>query len=164
MIQFPDLLNRAIHLAVDAHEGQTDKQGRPYVLHVLAVATGLEKAAGDDARIVALLHDVLEDAPAYGGALQQLLAEVPDDEVRRRMRDALALLTRSNPNEPYTDYVRRIAESGNPVAVLVKRSDLAHNLSRLADVEDEEMRRRLEAKYAPAVRLLEIGAGRPRPR
>lgn len=43
--------------------------------------------------------------------------------------DALRLLTHDE-SEPYLDYVRRIAESGNRLAIAVKLNDLHHNLER----------------------------------
>ena len=51
-------LERAIQLAARAHAGQKDKDGQPYILHPLRVMFGVE---GGEARIVAVLHDTLED-------------------------------------------------------------------------------------------------------
>ena len=51
-------LERAIAIAAAAHAGQLDKGGAPYILHPLKVMlrmTSLEE------RIVAVLHDVVED-------------------------------------------------------------------------------------------------------
>lgn len=43
--------------------------------------------------------------------------------------DAIRLLTHDK-SEPYLDYVRHIAESGNKIAIVVKLNDLRHNLER----------------------------------
>lgn len=51
-------LGWAIALAARAHKDQTDKQGRPYILHAIRV---MLKMGTDEGRIVAVLHDVLED-------------------------------------------------------------------------------------------------------
>ncbi len=51
-------IEKAIQIAARAHEGQVDKQGLPYILHPLRVMDGVE---GLDAKIVAVLHDVVED-------------------------------------------------------------------------------------------------------
>jgi (p)ppGpp synthase/HD superfamily hydrolase len=60
-------LERAIALAAAAHAGQRDKGGEPYILHPLRVMLRLRD---DDARIVAVLHDVLEDTPLTRAALE----------------------------------------------------------------------------------------------
>lgn len=52
------LIKKAYQIAKQAHEGQFDKGGQPYFLHPLAVS---EKVQSEDAKIVALLHDVIED-------------------------------------------------------------------------------------------------------
>ena len=59
-------LERAIALAATAHEGQTDKAGQPYVLHLLRVmmaqTTGdMTERASQSAMIAAVLHDIVED-------------------------------------------------------------------------------------------------------
>src|SRR5256885_6651240 len=51
-------LDDAIQFARRAHEGQLDKSGRPYIGHPLRV---MGRVRGDRARMVAVLHDVVED-------------------------------------------------------------------------------------------------------
>ena len=48
----------ALRIAIDKHKGQVDKSGAPYIEHVIRVA---DKVKGDEEKIVALLHDVVED-------------------------------------------------------------------------------------------------------
>jgi (p)ppGpp synthase/HD superfamily hydrolase len=55
-------LERAIAIAAEAHAGQTDKAGAPYILHPLRMMMGL---TSDEERIVAVLHDVCEDCPGW---------------------------------------------------------------------------------------------------
>ena len=55
-------LERAIAIAAEAHAGQVDKAGTPYVLHPLRVMLGLSST---DERVVAVLHDVCEDCPGW---------------------------------------------------------------------------------------------------
>lgn len=55
-------LERAIAIAAEAHAGQADKGGAPYILHPLRVMLAM---SGDDERIAAVLHDVCEDCPAW---------------------------------------------------------------------------------------------------
>jgi len=51
-------LTRAIHIASEAHKNQKDKVGKPYITHVMRV---MERCKSDDEKIVAVLHDVVED-------------------------------------------------------------------------------------------------------
>ena len=53
------MLDRAIEIAVQAHSGQLDKGGAPYILHPLRV---MLRMATEEERIVAVLHDVVEDS------------------------------------------------------------------------------------------------------
>jgi (p)ppGpp synthase/HD superfamily hydrolase len=48
---------------VDAHAGQLDKAGKPYILHPIRVMMTVEGPSLDSARKVAILHDVVEDSP-----------------------------------------------------------------------------------------------------
>lgn len=58
-------LNDAIALAADVHRNQVrkDPDGRPYICHVLDVVNTLPKANHLE-RMVAALHDTIEDSPA----------------------------------------------------------------------------------------------------
>ena len=51
-------LEKAIKIAVEAHTGQVDKGGNPYILHPLRVMLSLDR---EEERIVGILHDVVED-------------------------------------------------------------------------------------------------------
>ena len=55
----PDLLARAVAIAADAHAGQSDKNGAPYILHPMRVMLRMDS---DETRTVAALHDVVEDS------------------------------------------------------------------------------------------------------
>jgi len=52
-------LQRAIEIAVEAHKGQTDKAGMPYILHPLRLMFQMKT---DNEKIAAVLHDVVEDS------------------------------------------------------------------------------------------------------
>ena len=56
-------LEKAIAIAAEAHAGATDKAGAPYILHPLRV---MLKVNSPEERIVAVLHDVVEDCAAKG--------------------------------------------------------------------------------------------------
>lgn len=140
------LTNKAMKLCWEAHMGQTDKSGLPYVFHPFHVA---EQMKDEYTTAAALLHDTLEDTWVTPDYLRR--EGYPEEVV-----EALILLTHDD-KEPYLDYVRRIKE--NPIARAVKRADLAHNsdLSRLkaAGVRDMEKAEKRAAKYRKAIEILE---------
>jgi (p)ppGpp synthase/HD superfamily hydrolase len=107
-------LESAIRIAVAAHAGQVDKEGAPYITHPLRL---MEHVEGQAARIVAVLHDVVEDTSLTMDDLAQ-------EGFSREVLDALALVTHRK-DEPYADYVVRA--KANPIACQVKLADLADN-------------------------------------
>ena len=65
-------LQKAISIAVKAHEGQIDKGGNPYILHPLRVMMSLRTV---DEMIVGVLHDVVEDCSDRGFGWERLEEE-----------------------------------------------------------------------------------------
>lgn len=143
MIYTP-LTQKAMLLAYDAHHGQLDKGGVPYIFHPIHLA---EQMPDELTTIVALLHDVVEDTDL---SLDDLAHDFPPAVI-----DALRLLTHT-PGTNYLDYVRALRD--NPIAANAKRADLLHNSdeSRLAlcPISDAE-KTRLRQKYQKALTLLE---------
>ena len=143
MIYTP-LTQKAMLLAYDAHHGQLDKGGVPYIFHPIHLA---EQMPDELTTIVALLHDVVEDTDL---TLDDLAHDFPPAII-----NALALLTHQ-PDTSYDDYIRALRD--DPIAATVKRSDLLHNSdeSRLAlcPISDAE-KNRLRQKYQKALTLLE---------
>jgi (p)ppGpp synthase/HD superfamily hydrolase len=111
------LLERALALAVEAHEGHRNATDGPYVLHPLRVMLRLEDETD---RVVAILHDAVEN-----GADRVTLDRLRREGYPAEVVDALDRLTR-RPGEPYAAFVERIAPS--PLARRVKLADLADNL------------------------------------
>ena len=135
-------LERAIAIAARAHAGQVDKAGAPYVLHPLRVMLRLDSP---DARIVGVLHDVVEDTDV---TFEHLRAEGFAEAVLA----GLAAVTR-RAGEGYMDFVARAAR--HPIGRLVKIADLQDNsdLSRISSPTAKD-RERLE-KYRLALKLLQ---------
>lgn len=129
-------------MACQAHRAHRDKAGRPYIEHVLRVADLV--AEGED-RIVALLHDVVEDSDEF--TLDQI-----DNWFGDRIAGAVAALTR-NRHEHRDSYLERLMS--NPIAVRVKLADLYDNSdpARLA-LLDPATAERLSAKYDYALTAL----------
>lgn len=135
-------LARALEIATEAHAGQLDKAGQPYLGHPLRVR---DRVHGMSARVVAILHDVVEDSD---WTLDDLAAE----GFAAHVVAAVDALTK-RPGEPLEDSMARVV--GDDLARAVKCADLADNaaLTRLADLGVVE-RRRLEEKYARSAAYL----------
>jgi (p)ppGpp synthase/HD superfamily hydrolase len=108
-------LEAAIALAVEAHRGQVDKSGKPYILHPLRV---MFRCQTDLERAVAVLHDVVEDT---GRTFDDLRAMGFSAEVIA----AVDCVTKRD-GEGYEAFVERAA--ANPIARAVKVADLEDNM------------------------------------
>lgn len=131
------MLHQAAKIAEQAHRGQTDKTGRPYIEHVRRVAEAVETL---DEKTVAYLHDVVEkgegwtlDRLAAAGFGASVIAAV--DALTRRL------------DETEQGFICRAAS--NPVARPVKRADLKDNLWQAHQAGTSA------AKYETGLRLLE---------
>ena len=140
-------IERAVAIAAEAHAGQTDKAGEVYLLHPLRVMLGVETAGVDaaDARIAAVLHDVVEDTP---WTLDGLRAEGFSEPVLA----ALDAVTRRE-GESYEAFVARAAR--DPLGRRVKLADLRDNRdpSRLPDPSPRDRER--YARYDRAIAALD---------
>ncbi|MET9467060.1 HD domain-containing protein [Streptomyces sp. NPDC006544] len=137
-------------LARAAHEGQTDKAGRPYAEHLAAVAEGVRLRGGTaEQQAAAWLHDAIEDDALTLAWLES--AGLPSS-----VKEMVLSLSK-RPGEPVEEYAARVLAT--PGALLVKEADLAHNAdpARLA-VLDAATRDRLSAKYAYVRSLLGLAA------
>ncbi len=135
------LLETAIGIAVEAHQGQQSKDERPYILHPLHLMLQMETEAE---MITAVLHDVVEDTDI---TLADLTAAGFSEEVLA----ALQLLTHDEA-VPYEQYIAAIKT--NPLASRVKVADLTHNMDirRLPEIRDKDLRRL--RKYGRAWQVL----------
>ena len=111
------MLEKAIGIAVEAHRGQIDKAGKPYILHPMRVMLA---GKNQDEMICGILHDVIEDTPVSIDMLAQ-------EGFTKTVLDALLLLTHDR-SIPYRSYIEAIPP--NPLAVQVKLYDLHDNLNR----------------------------------
>lgn len=127
---YTPVTKNAIRFCYNAHAGQLDKAGLPYVNHPLHLA---EQMSTEDETCVALLHDVMEDC---GATPEDLLAL----DISPEALAAIQLLTHKD-GVPYLDYVRAVGE--NPIARRVKVADLRHNsdLTRLDEVGPKDIPR-----------------------
>lgn len=132
---------RAQVIALKALDGKTDLAGGPIYRHCYRVAMGF--SWDDDACIVALLHDVVEDSDV---TLEELSKTFPEKIVA-----AVDAITRRE-DETYEAYINRVSE--NKIARKVKIADLKDNMdiSRLASLADKDIVRL--QKYHQAYNML----------
>ena len=136
-----DALALAEEIAREAHKGQVDKAGKEYINHPLYVASQMTTK---DEKIVALLHDVVEDTHV---TLEYLRKQGFSSEIV----DAVDAITKRD-NEDYSEYLHRV--KSNSLARKVKLADLFHNMdiSRLQTPTEKDYER-LE-KYKKAYQYL----------
>lgn len=135
------IVDIALSIATQAHEGQLDKAGIEYIKHPIYVANQVKS---EKEKAVALLHDVLEDSPV--SAEELLIAGLPEEVVT-----AVKVLTKK-PMQDYQAYLETVKK--NSLARVVKLADLKHNsdLSRLTSITEKD-RERLK-KYKNAIDFL----------
>ena len=139
-------LEDAISLAAEAHAGQTDKAGAPYVLHLLRV---MQAQTTKEAMMVGVLHDLVEDTDFSFDDLRE--RGYPDEVI-----EALRHVTKQD-GEPYQEFAERAGQ--HPVARQIKIADLEDNMdvTRLDEISEEDANRL--AKYRRAHRhLIEDGS------
>lgn len=113
-----DAIERALLLAVQAHQGQRDKAGDAYILHVLRVFHRVAAQNADTAtQQAALLHDVVEDTPI---SLNRLI----DEGFSASVVEVVHKLTHDK-TTPYADYIVQLKSS--EAATLVKVADIEDN-------------------------------------
>ena len=137
------LTRRAMQIAYNAHHGQMDPSGVPYIFHPMHLAEQMEDEVSC---AVAILHDVVEDTYVTLEMLQQEFPPI--------VTDALSLLTHHK-SEDYFEYVNRIRS--NPIAKAVKLADLAHNSDQSRCVDSNVSAEKLQhcaEKYAREKEIL----------
>ena len=121
---------KALDLASLKHREQKDKAGMPYFGHIARVSNACKTGP---AKVVALLHDIIEDTDVTSEQLEE--AGMSEFVIK-----AVLCLTRKN-GEPYEDFILRAAK--NPIAREVKIADLEDNMDvrRLKNVTEDDFKR-----------------------
>ena len=137
---YTEQTKKAMIIAYNAHHGQVDKSGVPYIFHPIHVAEQMET---EEECIVALLHDTVEDT--------NITFEVLEKEFSATVIEALKLLTHDESID-YFDYVRKL--KNNPIAKKVKLADLYHNsdITRMENPTEKDCKRK--EKYHKAILIL----------
>ena len=148
-------LGRAIAIAAEAHSGQFDKAGAPYILHPLRVMLSLST---EEERIVGVLHDLVEDCEEW--TFERLQEEGFTTDIIEALQSVTKHDINKNPvlsespdpsaDEPYEQFVRRAAL--NKIGAQVKRADLIDNMdwSRIAEPTVNDLTRMIRYKKALA--------------
>jgi (p)ppGpp synthase/HD superfamily hydrolase len=123
-------LEKAISIAATAHQGQTSKRGNPYVLHPLRL---MMKMKTESEKIVAVLHDVVEDTSWTFKKLRK-------KGFSKEVLEALDCVT-GRDGESYGDFIKRL--ENNPIARKVKIADLEDNMNtqRITEVTPRDLER-----------------------
>jgi (p)ppGpp synthase/HD superfamily hydrolase len=127
-----ELLSKAIHIATNAHHGQFDKGGKPYILHCFRVMNYLD-TDDEELQCIALLHDVAEDT-------RITFQDMRDAGMTDRVIAALRLLTKM-PGQTYDEYKTGVLSSVD--SMKVKKSDLTDNsdIRRLKGISEKDIER-----------------------
>lgn len=127
-------LAQALMVAIRVHSGAVDKQGEPYLLHVLRV---VEAVDNERAKILAALHDVVED-----GEINPRIFEEIFEENGMFIANSVEILSR-DPNETYIEYILNILDGHSSTWAAeireVKLADLKDNLERIPPRPENEM-------------------------
>lgn len=131
------LLDKAIIIAVENHSGKKDKAGKDYIFHPLRVMLNVKS---EEAKIVAILHDIIEDTKITYDYLKK-------EGFPETIIEALKNVTRIN-GESYMHFIDRA--KSNPISREVKLADLEDNmnLSRIPNPVKEDYERIKKYKKA----------------
>lgn len=133
-------LQKVLEFAIEKHKGQVDKLGNPYIFHPIGVALQMQTK---EEKIVALLHDVLEDTDTSIEELKEL-------GLSDKIIKSLQLLTRDK-NVTYMEYIEKL--SCDELAKSVKIQDLKNNMDMSRGFSEETIKLK-ETRYKKAYKYL----------
>ena len=127
-----EMLSKMILIATNAHDGQFDRGGTPYILHPMKVMHYL-KTDDEELQCIALGHDVIEDTSVT-------YKDLRDAGISERVIKGIAALTKM-PGQTYDEYKEGVF--ANVDAMKVKMADLRHNtdVRRLKGVTEKDIQR-----------------------
>jgi (p)ppGpp synthase/HD superfamily hydrolase len=127
-----ELLSKMLLIATNAHHGQFDRGGNPYILHPMKVMHYI-KSEDEELQCIALGHDVVEDTSVT-------YKDLKDAGMTDRIIDGIRALTKV-PGQTYDEYKEGVF--ANADAMKVKLADLRHNtdVRRLKGVTEKDIAR-----------------------
>ncbi len=122
-------LENAIKIAAQAHQGQKDKAGAPYILHPLRMMMKMNTEAE---MMTAILHDVVEDSDEW--TLEKLRERGFSEEVLKAVESVT-----NREGESYDEFIERAGK--NPIARRVKIADLEDNMNirRISKIQEKDL-------------------------
>lgn len=144
-----NMLAKAIALAAKVFESTLDKGGKPYILHCLWVMNNV-RHLGEEAMIIAVLHDVVEDFKITGITLEHLR----EMGFSTAVISGVAILTHDKENVEYDEYIRLVGAYPDKRIKEIKKKDLEHNskVTRLKGLRQKDFERL--QKYCTAYEYL----------
>ena len=140
---YTEMTIKAVKIAYDAHLGQLDYNGVPYIFHPYHLA---EQMDDEISCTVALLHDVVEDTSITLDDLEQMFP--------KQVVEIIMLLTHDEKVD-YFEYIRKIKT--NAIATKVKLADIKHNSNEARSLGSNLTKEQLlywKEKYAKAKEIL----------
>lgn len=124
------MVEKAISIALEAHAGQVDKYGQPYIFHVMRV---MNEGETQDEKIAGVLHDIIEDSDWTLEALSK-------EGFSELIIETIGLLTKAE-GEDYLNYVKRLSD--HPLAKKIKLRDLKDNMDirRMDEIREKDIER-----------------------
>ncbi len=124
-----DIVERAKHFCMIAHEGQLRVGGQPYASHPMAVSNLVREQGVTDPQILAAacLHDVLEDT----GVSHEQLERCFSPRVAALVAEVTIPPEAEKPFERKQQWLLEHARKLSPGAKWIKMADRAHNMSEL---------------------------------
>ena len=134
-----NLIFKALEIVTTLFENDVDKGGLPYMLHLIYVYKHVHSM---EEKVVALLHDVVEDKDVSGDDLLEI-------GFSKKIVDDVLVLTRVKPTS-YDDYIENILKHASREALNVKAADLENNID-LRRIKNPTVKdyQRVEKRYIP---------------
>lgn len=134
-----NLIFKALEIVTTLFENDVDKGGFPYMLHLIYV---YKHVSSMEEKVVALLHDVVEDKDVSGDDLLEI-------GFPKKIVDDVLVLTRVKPTS-YEDYIENVLKNASREALNVKAADLENNID-LRRIKNPTVKdyQRVEKRYIP---------------
>ena len=140
-----NLYGKAYLICEKVFEGKKNKAGLPYMDYLVSVA---DLFNDDKAKAVSLMHDIFKETDLTESDLSYI--GFPSDIVK-----AISILTREK-NEGYEDFINRIINSKNSLALQVKKEDLKQSMNVSGFEVSEDYLNRIDVRYKPQYEKIEV--------
>lgn len=156
LLKIDDDYLRALELVNILFKDIKDKEGQPYIGHLIRVS---EKLENKNTKVAGLLHDTIEDIS--GITFNHLRGLKFNEEILELIRlvtkkQSKEKLSKEEKKLKYHREIMNIINSGNIEAVKLKYADMSDNFNEeRMTLLDEQTRIRLKEKYQEEIKYLE---------